>query len=114
MLRPNELNEIDERTHNAPAPYLLGTIAYWFSGPKHHDCVTCVSHSAVGCSRWVESTMALSGFRVLKKPLEVPYTTKVNFARIVLCTVHDSRCTLRESCFAQPHEKTARFQHVEA
>ena len=29
-------------------------------------------------SRWVESSTALGGFRVLKKTLEAPYATKVN------------------------------------
>ena len=30
-------------------------------------------------SIWVESSTALGGFRVLKKTLEAPYTTKVNY-----------------------------------
>ena len=40
-------------------------------------------------SKWVESNQALGGFRVLKKTLEAPYTTKVNFR---MCT---SRGTTR-------------------
>ena len=33
-------------------------------------------------SIWVESSTSLGGFRVLKKTLEAPYTTKVNYREL--------------------------------
>ena len=51
-------------------------------------------------SIWVESNTALGGFRVLKKTLESPYTTKVNYRDR---TTRGTTLGLLREAFSFPH-----------